>query len=73
MHLLEQAGLAYSSLVYSHGIYGNPDEQHLLVDGLLDHCRTRQRHGLKVWDDFLDKNDEELLGGTGLNANTAPR
>lgn len=71
LRLLEQAGIDYASLVYSHDIYGNHPEQHQLVDGLLDHCQPQRRHRLWVQDDFLGAPAEAVLVGTGLRGITA--
>ncbi|MGB0385661.1 MAG: hypothetical protein ACPGWR_12640 [Ardenticatenaceae bacterium] len=54
MKLLERAEVPYSSLVYSHSIYGTAQYQHDLIDGLLDHCATHKRHQISVYDSFVD-------------------
>ena len=50
--LLESSGEAYSSLAYSHSIYGEPEKQHTLIDGLLDTCSPARRHKQWVIEDF---------------------
>ena len=50
--LLENAGEIYSSLAYSHSIYGEPLKQHKLIDDLLDTCSPVRRHKQWVIEDF---------------------
>lgn len=56
--LLEQAGIPFSSYPYSRPVYGPPQLQHRLIDGLLDESAPASRHQLTVsedppWDDAL--------------------
>lgn len=58
MKLLEQGGVTFSSFAYSRPVYGPPQLQHQLIDGLLDESTPAVRHQLSVfedpaWDDAL--------------------
>ena len=54
MRLLERAGIAYDTFVYSHSTYGRGEPQHLLVDRLVAQCRPRRVHRAWIVDDALD-------------------
>ncbi|XP_065827289.1 UDP-N-acetyl-alpha-D-muramoyl-L-alanyl-L-glutamate epimerase-like [Oscarella lobularis] len=54
LKLLESIDEPYSSLSYSHSIYGRAARQHELIDRLLDRCAPTLRHSLWIYDDFLD-------------------
>jgi UDP-N-acetyl-alpha-D-muramoyl-L-alanyl-L-glutamate epimerase len=54
MRLLQQAGLEFDSLGYSHSIYGQADEQHNLIDRLLSLGKPHQKRKIWIYDDFLD-------------------
>lgn len=71
LRLLDEAGIGYSSLAYSHAIYGPHNRQHQLIDGLLDHCGPRLRHRMWVQDDFLCAPEQVVLAGTGIRTVSA--
>ncbi len=63
MKLLEATGIAYSSLAYSHTMYGQAWLQHKLIDGLVEHCSPLQAHQQWIFDDFLDSPVLRFVGG----------
>lgn len=54
LKLMERAGVVFDSLAYAVSHYGPAVTQHGLIDGLLNHCKPRQRRRMWVYDDFLD-------------------
>ncbi|HEY6393529.1 MAG TPA: hypothetical protein VIX89_19760 [Bryobacteraceae bacterium] len=52
MKLLERGGVPFSSYTYSHPVYGEANEQHDLIDGLLQAAIPRQHHRMQISDDF---------------------
>jgi UDP-N-acetyl-alpha-D-muramoyl-L-alanyl-L-glutamate epimerase len=54
MKLLERAGIAYDTFIYSHSTYGRGEPQHQLIDALVDRCRPRRVHRAWVLDDALE-------------------
>jgi len=54
LKLLERGGLDFATFAYSHSVYGDHQEQHRLVDGLLRHCPSQKHHRQRVDDDFLE-------------------
>lgn len=54
LDLLDDAGLAYSTLAYSSSIYGRAAPQHALIDRLADQFSPRRRHRQWIFDDFID-------------------
>lgn len=54
MKLLERIEQPYATVVYSHSIYGPPQFQHDLIDGLIAHTDTETRHQITVFDSFVD-------------------
>lgn len=64
--LLEGAGIPYASYAYSSSIYGRADEQHTLIDRLVDHCAPVRHHRQWIYEDFMDSPVLQL-------GDTAPR
>ena len=65
LELLSKAGIPFSSLSYSHTIYGRSAVQHELNDAVLDLFSPTQKahhHKLSILDDFLDSPVLESLG-----------
>lgn len=60
MRLLERARIPFSSLAYSHSIYGRPALQHTLIGQLLNHTSAVRRHQQWIFDDFVDSPVLEL-------------
>ncbi|CAF1660083.1 unnamed protein product, partial [Adineta ricciae] len=54
MTLLQSAKIPFSTLVYSHSIYGALEAQHCLIDRLIDTCTPITRHKQWIKDTFLD-------------------
>ena len=61
MKLLEEIGEAYSSLGYSHSLYGQASHQHELIDALVNHCKAKSHHHLTVLDEFLSSPIPETI------------
>jgi len=71
LSLLEEAGEAFDSLVYSHSIYGSHAAQHGLIDRLLDHTAVGRRHRVWICDDFLAVPILSLAPELGVRSITA--
>ena len=71
MKLLDEAGLAYSSLAYSHTRYGLATPQHDLIAGLLRHGNPRRHHRQWIYDDFMDSPVLRLAPDHGIRSITA--
>jgi hypothetical protein len=71
MKLLERARIPYSSLTYSHSIYGSASFQHELIGQLLNCCTPVSRHRQWVYDDFLDSPVLEIHRESGIRTLTA--
>jgi len=71
LDLLEEAGLAFSTLAYSSSIYGRADPQHALIDRLTDHFSPRSRHRQWIYDDFMDSPVLDLEPPPGIHTLTA--
>lgn len=54
MKLLEEAGIPFASLQYSHSVYGKADLQHKLIAGVVEEVRPVSRHQISIFDDFTD-------------------
>ena len=54
MKLLEQAGVPFSTLQYSHSIYGKADAQHDLIAKVVEEGAPLAAHRMSLYDDFLD-------------------
>lgn len=67
LKLLEHSKEPYSTLAYSHSIYGEPVKQHRLIDSLLDTCEPVRRHKQWVIEDFMTSPVLELNNPNGVN------
>ena len=54
MKLLQEAEVPFSSMQYSHTVYGKADLQHNLISGVLEHVNPIRPHKISVYDDFTD-------------------
>ncbi len=71
LDLLEEAGLAYSTLAYASSIYGRAEPQHALIDRLVAHFSPRARHRQWIYDDFMDSPVLDLEAPAGIRTSTA--
>uniref|UniRef100_A0A1X7UAP5 7-cyano-7-deazaguanine synthase n=1 Tax=Amphimedon queenslandica TaxID=400682 RepID=A0A1X7UAP5_AMPQE len=68
MKLLEEIEESYSSLGYSHSLYGQASHQHQLIDDLVKHCSTKSHHHLTVLDEFLSSPIPESIPNTDVKS-----
>ncbi|MBD2346880.1 hypothetical protein [Anabaena subtropica] len=54
MKMLEESGIPFASMQYSHSVYGKPDVQHNLIAGVLAHVNPVKSHKISIYDDFID-------------------
>lgn len=54
MKLLEEAGIPFASLQYSHSVYGKADLQHKLIAGVVEEVHPVSPHKISILDDFTD-------------------
>ncbi|MDY6782942.1 MAG: hypothetical protein SW833_10410 [Cyanobacteriota bacterium] len=54
MKILQEAEIPFASMQYSHSVYGRPDLQHNLIEGVLDCVKPVKKHRISVCDDFTD-------------------
>lgn len=62
LRLLERAGLPFSTLGYSHSIYGAAAPQHALLDRVADRTARVRAERQWIYDDFLDSPVIQLRG-----------
>lgn len=62
--LLERAGEPYSTLTYSHSVYGPPEPQHALVEAVLEDLPKGRHHKQWIGDDAFAAPVSELMSGT---------
>ncbi|HBR00456.1 MULTISPECIES: hypothetical protein [unclassified Roseofilum] len=54
MKILEDAGLPFSSMQYSHSVYGKAELQHDLITEVVKETTPIKTHKISIIDDFLD-------------------
>ncbi|MBP0030642.1 hypothetical protein [Roseofilum sp. Guam] len=54
MKILEDAGLPFSSMQYSHSVYGKAELQHDLITEVVKETNPVKTHKISIIDDFLD-------------------
>ena len=54
MKMLEESGIAFASMQYSHSIYGKADIQHNFISGVLEHLHPVKSYKISIYDDFID-------------------
>ncbi|MEC4806878.1 MAG: hypothetical protein SAJ12_02770 [Jaaginema sp. PMC 1079.18] len=52
--LLEEANLPYSTMQYSHSVYGKAETQHDLISEVVAETKPVKAHKISIFDDFLD-------------------
>ncbi|MFT3693221.1 MAG: hypothetical protein QM831_08770 [Kofleriaceae bacterium] len=72
LRLLERAGLPFSTLGYSHSIYGAAAPQHALLDRVADKTARVRAERQWIYDDFLDSPVVQMRGSAlGIKSLTA--
>ncbi|WP_016953061.1 hypothetical protein [Anabaena sp. PCC 7108] len=54
MKMLEEAGIPFASMQYSHSVYGKADFQHELISQVLESVQPLQKHQISIFDDFTE-------------------
>ncbi|QYX31042.1 hypothetical protein [Sphaerospermopsis torques-reginae] len=54
MKMLEEAGIPFASMQYSHSVYGKADFQHHLISQVLECVKPTSKHQISIFDDFTD-------------------
>jgi hypothetical protein len=54
MKILEEAGIPFSSLQYSHSIYGKADFQHKLISQVVECVKPKEKHQISIYDNFTE-------------------
>ncbi|BAZ69275.1 hypothetical protein NIES4106_40460 [Fischerella sp. NIES-4106] len=54
MKILEEAGISFASMQYSHSVYGKADFQHNLISQVLEFVNPIAKHQISIYDDFTD-------------------
>jgi hypothetical protein len=54
MKMLEEAGIPFASMQYSHSVYGKADFQHHLISQVLECVNPTFKHQISIYDDFTE-------------------
>lgn len=54
MKILEQAGIPFASLQYSHSVYGKADFQHKLISQVVQCVKPIEKHQISIYDNFTE-------------------
>lgn len=54
MKMLEEAGIPFASMQYSHSVYGKADFQHDLISQVLEGVQPIHKHQISIFDDFTE-------------------
>lgn len=74
LKMLQESQISFSSMQYSHSVYGKADFQHDLIAGVLDQLNPSHRHKISVYDDFMDYPFMQLYfpGNSGITVPETP-
>lgn len=74
MKMLEESGIPFASMQYSHSVYGKADIQHKLIAKVLEHVHPVKSHKIWIYDDFVDYSFLQLYfpENSGITAPETP-